>query len=81
MVCKTNSPLPLDVEAGKTYGWCTCGFSQTMPLCDRAHRELSDKKSFKFVAEETTRLYLCGCSETKTPPYCDGGYCKQEGRK
>ena len=24
-----------------------------MPLCDHSHRELSDKKSVKFIAEET----------------------------
>jgi CDGSH-type Zn-finger protein len=53
MVTKTNSPLPVKVEAGTKYSWCSCGFSQTMPLCDHSHRELSDKKSVKFVAEDT----------------------------
>ncbi|NOS87878.1 MAG: CDGSH iron-sulfur domain-containing protein [Methylococcaceae bacterium] len=72
MATKTNSPLPVDVIAGTKYGWCNCGYSQNMPLCDHAHREFSDKKSFKFIAEESKTLYLCGCSETKTPPYCDG---------
>lgn len=76
MATKTNSPMPVDVEAGQTYGWCSCGFSQTMPLCDRSHREHSDKKSFKFVAEETKRMYLCGCSETQNPPFCDASHCK-----
>ena len=72
MVTKTNSPLPVDVEAGTKYSWCSCGYSQTMPLCDHSHRELSAKKSVKFVAEETKTVYLCGCSATQTPPYCDG---------
>ncbi|MCX7068383.1 MAG: CDGSH iron-sulfur domain-containing protein [Methylococcales bacterium] len=76
MTSKTNSPMPVDVEAGETYGWCSCGFSQTMPLCDRSHREFSpDKKSVKFVAEETKRIYLCGCSETQNPPFCDASHC------
>jgi len=72
---KTNSPMPLDVTAGKTYGWCSCGLSEVMPLCDGTHRELApDKRSVKFVAEETKRIYLCGCSETKTPPFCDASH-------
>ena len=78
MVTKTNAPLPVDVEAGAKYSWCSCGYSQAMPLCDHAHREFSDKKSVKFYPEETKTMYLCGCSETKTPPYCDGSnHCKE----
>jgi CDGSH-type Zn-finger protein len=72
MTNKKKSPMPLDVEAGKTYGWCSCGLSQVMPLCDGTHRELApDKKAVKFVAEETRRLYLCGCCQTNNPPFCD----------
>ncbi|CAG1023384.1 hypothetical protein DOJK_02278 [Patescibacteria group bacterium] len=76
MAGKTNSPMGVDVVAGETYSWCSCGLSQTMPLCDRSHRGQSDKKSVKFVAEETKRMYLCGCCETKTPPFCDASHCK-----
>jgi len=72
MKTKTNSPLEILVEEGIKYSWCSCGFSKNMPLCDNAHREFSDKKSVKFIAESTDAIFLCGCSETKTPPYCDG---------
>ena len=72
MVIKINSPMPVEVEAGTKYSWCSCGFSKTMPLCDHSHKEFSDKKSFKFIAEETNTLYLCDCSATQTPTYCDG---------
>lgn len=78
MTAKTNKPLPVDVQAGTRYSWCSCGLSQTMPLCDHSHRDRSDKKSFKFIAEQTTTLYLCACSQTHTPPYCDGSnQCKE----
>ncbi|MDO9104658.1 MAG: CDGSH iron-sulfur domain-containing protein [Methylovulum sp.] len=72
MTTKINAPLPVAVEAGVRYSWCSCGHSQAMPLCDHSHRELSEKKSVKFIAAQTETLFLCGCSETQTPPYCDG---------
>ncbi len=27
-------PLGIDLEAGKTYYWCTCGLSKNQPFCD-----------------------------------------------
>jgi len=76
MPTKTNSPLPVDLEAGQTYSWCSCGLSETMPLCDHSHRGRSEKKSVKFQVEETKKYCLCACSQSQTPPYCDGSHCK-----
>ncbi len=77
MTTKTNHLLSINVVKGERYKWCSCGFSQTMPLCDHSHREKSTKKSVKFFAEITGTIDLCGCSETSTPPYCDQLKCKQ----
>ncbi len=77
MNTKTYQPLSIEVEEGQRYSWCSCGFSQTMPLCDHSHREKSPKKSVKFFAETTGSLELCGCAETSTPPYCDQMHCKK----
>jgi CDGSH-type Zn-finger protein len=77
MTTKTNNSLPVDVQAGERYSWCACGYSQTTPLCDHSHREKSTKKSFKFFAETTGTIELCGCSETTTPPYCDQQQCQK----
>ncbi len=75
MTTKQNAPIAVEIEAGKTYGWCSCGFSQTVPLCDGTHKTAeTDKRSLKFVAEETKTVYLCACTKTKTPPYCDGSH-------
>jgi CDGSH-type Zn-finger protein len=46
-----------------------------MPLCDGAHKKAeTDKRSVKFVAEETTTLYLCACGKTDNAPLCDGSH-------
>lgn len=75
MTEKYTAPMTLDVEAGETYSWCSCGLSGTMPLCDGAHKTAdTDKKSLKFVAEETTTVYLCACGKTDNAPYCDGSH-------
>jgi CDGSH-type Zn-finger protein len=33
-----KSPIPVLVEAGKTYYWCSCGHSKNQPFCDGAHK-------------------------------------------
>ncbi len=32
-----KKPMPVEVEAGKTYYWCACGRSQNQPFCDGSH--------------------------------------------
>ncbi|NNJ90553.1 MAG: CDGSH iron-sulfur domain-containing protein [Gammaproteobacteria bacterium] len=66
-----KSPIPVDVEKGKTYFWCACGRSKTQPFCDGSH----DGTSFKplpFKAEKDETLYFCGCKKSNTQPFCDG---------
>jgi CDGSH-type Zn-finger protein len=71
-----KTALPVDVEQGKTYLWCTCGASETMPLCDFTHSVNGSKRlPFKFVAEKTATVFLCVCTNTQNPPYCDGFHC------
>jgi CDGSH-type Zn-finger protein len=75
MTEKYNAPMTLDVEAGETYSWCSCGLSGTMPLCDGAHKTAdTDKHSLKFIAEETKTVHLCACGKTGNAPYCDGSH-------
>lgn len=74
---KTYKTMLVKVIKGERYKWCSCGFSQTLPFCDHSHREKSTKKSVKFFAESSGIIELCGCSETLTPPYCDGLQCKR----
>ena len=33
-----RGPIAVDVEAGSTYYWCSCGLSTTQPFCSGAHK-------------------------------------------
>ena len=33
-----RAPLPIEVQAGKSYWWCACGRSKTQPFCDGSHK-------------------------------------------
>ena len=35
-----KAPYGVEVEAGKTYYWCTCGRSAKQPFCDGTHKGL-----------------------------------------
>jgi CDGSH iron-sulfur domain-containing protein 3 len=70
-----KTPYKFHVEKGKTYSWCSCGFSQKEPLCDGAHKIMAmDLKSVKYFADEDKIVSFCGCKKTKTPPFCDSSH-------
>jgi len=69
----TNAPLPVDVEAGKTYWWCSCGKSAKQPFCDGSHKG-SEFAPLKFDATTTGKLWFCGCKRTGKAPLCDGSH-------
>ena len=69
----SKQPHTIELEAEKTYFWCTCGLSEKQPFCDGAHKG-SGLKSLPFQVDAPTTAYLCSCKETKTPPYCDGSH-------
>lgn len=64
-------PVAVDVEAGRTYAFCTCGLSAKQPFCDGAHKG-TGFKSQKFTAEKDGKVWLCLCKNTKKAPFCDG---------
>jgi len=70
-----KAPIPVELEAGKSYAWCTCGESTNQPFCDGSHAgsEFSPKV---FKAEETKTAYMCTCKHTKNPGFCDGSHAK-----
>ncbi|MFN7709565.1 MAG: CDGSH iron-sulfur domain-containing protein [Holosporales bacterium] len=73
VICAQKGPYAVEVEAGKTYYWCTCGRSSNQPFCDGAHKG-SGLKSQAWTAAESKTVYFCGCKASKDTPLCDGSH-------
>ena len=66
-----KAPCSVEVEAGETYFWCSCGKSANQPFCDGSHKG-TDFAPMKFEPGESDTVYFCGCKKTQGPPMCDG---------
>ncbi|MFZ4409466.1 MAG: CDGSH iron-sulfur domain-containing protein [Paracraurococcus sp.] len=66
-----KAPYPVQVEAGKSYYWCTCGNSSKQPFCDGTHKG-STFAPLKYTAEKDGQAWFCGCKATGKAPLCDG---------
>lgn len=73
-VIALKEPCATDLEAGKTYYWCSCGHSAKQPFCDGSHKERGEFAPVEFTVEETKTHYLCGCKGTGGQPFCDGSH-------
>jgi CDGSH-type Zn-finger protein len=72
-VIASKTPLPVDVEAGKSYWWCTCGKSAKQPFCDGSHTG-TEFTPLKYDADKTGKVWFCGCKHTAKAPLCDGSH-------
>ena len=70
-----KQPIPVDLEAGKTYAWCSCGSSTNQPFCDGSHKG-SDFSPIVFKAETTKTAWMCQCKHSDSPTFCDGSHKK-----
>lgn len=70
-----KQPIPVELESGQEYYFCTCGRSSNQPLCDGSHKGTNFVPS-AFVAEHDGEAYLCQCKQTANPPFCDGSHAK-----
>lgn len=66
-----KSPMPVEVQAGKTYFWCACGKSSKQPFCDGSHKG-SEFEPMRWTAEEDGRKFFCACKHSNKKPFCDG---------
>ena len=66
-----RAPIAVDVEAGRSYYWCSCGLSTRQPFCSGAHKG-SGFAPVEYVAERSGRVYFCACKHSTKSPLCDG---------
>jgi len=74
-VVSQKAPYLVEVEAGKSYFWCSCGRSEKQPFCDGSHKGTTFTP-MKFEAEKNKQLFFCGCKQTGKQPFCDGAHSK-----
>ena len=72
-VIAQKAPYAIDVEAGKSYYWCSCGKSAKQPFCDGSHQG-TDFAPAAYKAEKTGTVWFCGCKHSKKGALCDGAH-------
>ena len=63
----------IEVEAGKSYWWCSCGQSSKQPFCDGSHKS-STFAPVKYTASTNAIVSFCGCKASSKFPLCDGSH-------
>lgn len=69
----SRTPIAVEVEAGKTYWWCTCGRSASQPFCDGSHKGTAFTPQ-RWECERSEQKWFCGCKRTEKAPFCDGSH-------
>ena len=72
-VIAQKTPCAVDVEAGKSYYWCSCGKSSKQPFCDGSHKGTSFAP-VAYKVEKTGTVWFCGCKHSKKGALCDGSH-------
>ncbi len=72
-VIAQKSPCVVEVEAGKSYWWCTCGQSKGQPFCDGSHKGSSFAPT-EYKAEKSEKVWFCACKHSSNKPLCDGAH-------
>jgi CDGSH-type Zn-finger protein len=65
-----QGPYLVELKAGRTYFWCSCGGSKRQPFCDGSHAG-SQFTPRKLTAAQDSEAVLCGCKRPGGGPFCD----------
>ena len=68
-----KAPFAVEVKAGNSYYWCSCGKSKSQPFCDGSHKG-SEFTPVEYKATESETVYFCGCKQSAHQPLCDGSH-------
>jgi len=68
-----RAPIPVEVEAGKSYWWCACGLSKSQPFCDGSHKA-TQFTPIEFKSEKNGKVFFCTCKRSGRKPTCDGSH-------
>lgn len=68
-----TAPMPVEVEEGKSYFWCSCGMSSNQPFCDGSHKG-TEFSPVKYTAEKDGKAFFCTCKRSDKSPLCDGSH-------
>ena len=66
-------PYLIEIQAGRTYFWCSGGRSKRQPYCDGSHKG-GPFSPVKFTVAAAEKKWLCGCKRTAGQPFCDGSH-------
>jgi CDGSH-type Zn-finger protein len=72
-VVAQTSPYAIEVKAGKSYWWCSCGKSASQPFCDGSHAG-SGFQPVEYRAAQDGTVYFCGCKHNAGGVLCDGSH-------
>ncbi len=70
-----TAPIMIEVEAGKSYWWCSCGKSAKQPFCDGSHKG-SEFVPTRYEATATGKAWFCACKRSAKGALCDGSHKK-----
>ena len=68
-----KKPIRVDLEANKTYAWCSCGNSSNQPWCDGSHKGTAFTP-YLFQVEPEKTAGMCTCKQSKNGAFCDGSH-------
>ena len=63
-----KSPMPIEVEEGKTYFWCACGKSAKQPFCDGSHKD-TGIAPVKLPLRQPKRCFSVGVKHRQKPRF------------